>query len=210
MHGLVMFGVAVGLSLATLAGPRRPEAPPLSEPLQALAKACEKRRGVAVEAFERHLARKQSAAWTVAVVGEDDATRQAMVQEIAKAIGVPVITVDPGTLVGKYIGETEKNLDGLLRTAEAQGAVLLFDEADALFGKRTEVKDAHDKYADEAASTIPARVREAQVMVFVGLRTEVPRTEGSRDAVVVVPEPQDEAKVAKPPWRALCWPPRAD
>ena len=210
MHGLAMLGLALGISAAMLAGPRKPEPPPLSGPLRALAKACEKRRGVSVKAFERHLVRKQSAAWTVAVVGEDDATRRAMITKIAKTIGVAVTTVEPGDVVGKSIGETEKNLDGLLQTAEEQGAVLLFDEADALFGKRTKVEDAHDKYADEAASTIPARVREAQVMVFVGLRSAVARSEGQRDAVVVVPEPDQEAKSAKPPWRTLCWPPRAD
>lgn len=210
MHGLAIGGLALGLSVAMLAGPRKPETPPVSEPLRALAKVCEQRRGVSVEAFERHLARKGSAAWTVAVVGDDDAARRDMVMQIAKGIGVSVITVDASKVVGKFIGETEKNLDALLKTAEEQGAVLLFDEADALFGKRTEVKDAHDKYADEAASTIPARVKKAQVMVFVGLRTKVPRLDGRRDVVVDVPKPEDEAESAKPPWRALCWPPRAD
>ena len=48
----------------------------------------------------------------------------------------------------KYIGETEKNLRAVFDAAEASGAVLLFDEADALFGKRSEVKDGHDRYAN--------------------------------------------------------------
>ena len=51
-------------------------------------------------------------------------------------------------MVSKYIGETEKNLGRLFEAAEAGGAVLFFDEADALFGKRSEVKDSHDRYAN--------------------------------------------------------------
>ncbi len=181
----------------------------MSTSLKSLAKVCEKQRGISAEAFERHLARKASAAWTMAVVGEDPGARRAMVDTIAKAIGAPVITVDAGKLVGTYIGETEKNLSRLLKTAEQKGAVLFFDEADALFGKRAEVQDAHDKYGDEAASTIPARVRDAQTMVFVGLRSKVPRTEGLRDAVVAAPKPSAESKPVAPPWRSVCWPPRA-
>ena len=52
------------------------------------------------------------------------------------------------TLVSKYIGETEKNLRTVFDAAERSGAVLFFDEADALFGERTDVKDAHDRYAN--------------------------------------------------------------
>jgi hypothetical protein len=56
--------------------------------------------------------------------------------------------VDLAGVVSKYIGETEKNLDRIFRAAEGSGAVLFFDEADALFGKRSEVSDAHDRYAN--------------------------------------------------------------
>lgn len=56
--------------------------------------------------------------------------------------------IDLNMLVSKYIGETEKNLDRLFRTAGIAGAILLFDEADALFAKRSEVKDSHDRYAN--------------------------------------------------------------
>ena len=51
-------------------------------------------------------------------------------------------------VVSKYIGETEKNLEPYLREAPTSNAILFFDEADALFGKRSEVKDAHDRYAN--------------------------------------------------------------
>ena len=70
----------------------------------------------------------------------------------ARAIGHvlqrSVFSVDLSRIVNKYIGETEKNLDMVFLEAEQAGAILLFDEADALFGKRSEVKDAHDRYAN--------------------------------------------------------------
>lgn len=59
--------------------------------------------------------------------------------------------VDLLRVVGKYLGETEKDLDAAFRAAEQADAVLLLDEADALFGKRTDVKDNHDRYAKEIA-----------------------------------------------------------
>lgn len=56
--------------------------------------------------------------------------------------------IDLAAVVSKYIGETEKNLERIFRAADRGDAVLLFDEADALFGKRSEVRDAHDRYAN--------------------------------------------------------------
>ena len=69
-------------------------------------------------------------------------------QAIARRLGVDVFAVDLSRLVSKYIGETEKHLDSVFNDAERSGSVLLFDEADALFGKRSEVKDSHDRYAN--------------------------------------------------------------
>lgn len=69
-------------------------------------------------------------------------------QIIAEELGVELFQVDLAKTVSKYIGETEKNLDIVFDAAEKASAVLLFDEADALFGKRTEVRDAHDRYAN--------------------------------------------------------------
>ena len=67
---------------------------------------------------------------------------------IANEVELDLYRIDLATLVSKYIGETEKNLKRLFDAAETSGAVLLFDEADALFGKRSEVKDSHDRYAN--------------------------------------------------------------
>jgi len=67
---------------------------------------------------------------------------------IAGALDLDLYRIELSGVVSKYIGETEKNLQRIFQAAEASGAVLLFDEADAIFGKRSEVKDAHDRYAN--------------------------------------------------------------
>src|SRR5262249_10600802 len=71
------------------------------------------------------------------------------------------------TVVSKYIGETEKHLGQLFDDAEANNAALLFDEADALFGKRTETRDAHDRYANIATSYLLQRVDAYEGVVFL-------------------------------------------
>jgi SpoVK/Ycf46/Vps4 family AAA+-type ATPase len=67
---------------------------------------------------------------------------------IANALGLDLYKIDLSGVVSKYIGETEKNLDRIFRAAENANAILFFDEADALFGKRSEVRDSHDRYAN--------------------------------------------------------------
>ena len=67
---------------------------------------------------------------------------------MAHALNADLLVVDLSRVVSKWIGETEKNLSGVFDSAERAQAVLFFDEADALFGKRTEVSDAHDRYAN--------------------------------------------------------------
>lgn len=67
---------------------------------------------------------------------------------LASAQGLDLFRVDLASLVSKYIGETEKNLAGLFEQSQESAGMLLFDEADALFGKRSEVKDAHDRFAN--------------------------------------------------------------
>jgi SpoVK/Ycf46/Vps4 family AAA+-type ATPase len=67
---------------------------------------------------------------------------------IANELGLPLFRIELAGVVSKYIGETEKNLDRVFEAATDSNAILFFDEADALFGKRTEVKDSHDRYAN--------------------------------------------------------------
>jgi SpoVK/Ycf46/Vps4 family AAA+-type ATPase len=81
--------------------------------------------------------------------GTGTATGKTMAAEVlAGDLNLALYRIDLSSLVSKYIGETEKNLRGVFEAAEQGGAILLFDEADALFGKRSEVKDSHDRYAD--------------------------------------------------------------
>ena len=78
-----------------------------------------------------------------------------------------VYRVDLSRLVSKYIGETEKNLDKIFNTAEQKNWILFFDEADALFGKRTNVKDSHDKYANQEVSYLLQRIEEYPGLVIL-------------------------------------------
>ena len=77
---------------------------------------------------------------------------------IANELGLALYRIDLSAVVNKYIGETEKNLRKLFDAAEEAGAILLFDEADALFGKRSEVKDSHDRYANIEVSYLLQRM----------------------------------------------------
>jgi SpoVK/Ycf46/Vps4 family AAA+-type ATPase len=77
---------------------------------------------------------------------------------LGKYTGRDVFRVDLALVVSKYIGETEKNLAGLFDKAEHKDWILFFDEADAIFGKRTGVRDAHDKYANQEVSYLLQRI----------------------------------------------------
>jgi hypothetical protein len=77
---------------------------------------------------------------------------------VARELGLDLYRVDLSAVVSKYIGETEKNLERVLSAAERTDAVLLFDEADALFGRRSEVKDSHDRYANIEVAFLLQRI----------------------------------------------------
>jgi hypothetical protein len=77
---------------------------------------------------------------------------------IAKDLELDLYKIDLSTIVSKYIGETEKNLEKIFNEAESSNAILFFDEADAIFGKRSEVKDAHDRYANIEVSYLLQRM----------------------------------------------------
>ncbi|MFD2114147.1 AAA family ATPase [Paenibacillus yanchengensis] len=79
---------------------------------------------------------------------------------MAKEMDAELYRVDLSRVVSKYIGETEKNLRAIFDQAQQSGAILFFDEADALFGKRSEVKDAHDKYANMETAFLLQKMEE--------------------------------------------------
>jgi SpoVK/Ycf46/Vps4 family AAA+-type ATPase len=81
---------------------------------------------------------------------------------LANVLGWPLYRVDLGKLISKYIGETEENLNRLFDAAHGQPMVLQFDEADSVFGKRGEIKEARDRYANMEVSHLLARVESHQ------------------------------------------------
>jgi hypothetical protein len=96
--------------------------------------------------YEKTVARTQGL--KVLFAGESGTGKTMAAQVLAAELGLEIFRVDLATIVSKYIGETEKNLDRIFGAAEGSNAILFFDEADALFGKRSEVSDSHDRYAN--------------------------------------------------------------
>ncbi len=86
---------------------------------------------------------------------------------LATQLGLPLYRVDLAAVVSKYIGETEKNLAALLARAEHSEIVLLFDEADSLFGKRTDVKDSNDRFANSQTNYLLQRIEFYRGIVFL-------------------------------------------
>jgi hypothetical protein len=94
-----------------------------------------------------------------ALFAGDSGTGKTMAAEVlARELRLDLYRIDLSQVVSKYIGETEKNLKRVFDAAEDGGAILLFDEADALFGKRSEVKDSHDRYANIEISYLLQRM----------------------------------------------------
>ena len=96
--------------------------------------------------------------------GESGTGKTMAAHAVASELATDLFAVDLAQIVSKYIGETEKNLDIIFDDAERAGAVLLFDEADALFGKRSAVSDAHDRYANIEVAYLLQRMQQ-----FAGL-----------------------------------------
>lgn len=93
--------------------------------------------------------------------------QQTALNFISQLADVKIKTIDLSTLISQYIGETEKNLNILLSKVIKTTPVLFFDEADALFGKRTDVKDAHDKYANQEVSYLLSHFEEYPGIVVI-------------------------------------------
>lgn len=95
---------------------------------------------------------------TVLFAGPPGTGKTMSAEVIAAELGLDLYKIDLSTIVSKFIGETEKNLDRIFNEAESSNAILFFDEADAIFGKRSEVKDAHDRYANIEVSYLLQRM----------------------------------------------------
>jgi hypothetical protein len=131
--------------------------------------------------------------------GESGTGKTLAAEVLAHTLQLDLYRIDLSAVVSKYIGETEKNLRQVFDEAENSGAVLLFDEADALFGKRTEVKDSHDRYANIEVSYLLQRME-----AYHGLAVLTTNLKSSLDTaflrrlrfVVQFPFPDQEQRLA--------------
>jgi vesicle-fusing ATPase len=114
---------------------------------------------------------------TALFAGESGTGKTLAAEVLANELDLDLYRIDLSTTVSKYIGETEKNLRRLFDAAECSGAVLLFDEADALFGKRGEVKDGHDRYANLEVAYLLQRMESYRGLAILttNLRSNIDR-----------------------------------
>jgi hypothetical protein len=130
-----------------------------------------------------------------ALFAGDSGTGKTMSAEVvAGELGLDLYVIDLSTVIDKYIGETEKNLDRIFAEADRVNGVLLFDEADAIFGKRSDVKDSHDRYANVEVAYLLQRMElfDGVAILTTNLRSNVDDAFTRRlDAVVDFPMPDD-------------------
>ncbi len=169
-----------GARLGSLAQPLREEIPDqalvlpraLGDELQHLLARCRHREGLE-RGLGASIRTRYQAGVRCLLVGPSGTGKTLAAGWLATRLGLPLYRVDLASVVSKYIGETEKNLAALLARAEHSEIVLLFDEADALFGKRTDIKDSNDRFANSQTNYLLQRIE--------GYRGIVLLTSNSRD-----------------------------
>ncbi|WP_409003450.1 ATP-binding protein, partial [Streptomyces ipomoeae] len=134
--------------------------------------------------------------------GESGTGKTLSAEVVAAELGLDLYVVQLSSIVDKYVGETEKNLERIFTEADRTDAVLLFDEADAVFGKRSEVKDSHDKYANMESAYLLQRLEsfDGIALLTTNLRANIDEAFTRRlDMVVDFPFPDPEQRLAL--WR---------
>jgi hypothetical protein len=152
--------------------------------------------------YERTVARTQGL--KVLFAGESGTGKTMAAQVLAHGLGLELFRIDLATVVSKYIGETEKNLDRIFTAAEGSNAILFFDEADALFGKRSEVSDSHDRYANIEVAYLLQKMESypGAVVLATNFRRNIDDAFLRRLDFVIdfpFPEPEDRVRI----WRLL-------
>ena len=150
--------------------------------------------------YERALAQNQGI--KVLFAGDSGTGKTMAAQVLAAELGLEIFRVDLATTVSKYIGETEKNLDRIFAAAEGSNAMLFFDEADALFGRRSDVGDAHDRYANLETAYLLQRMEgyPGAVILATNFRQNIDEAFLRRLDVVIdfpFPDEQDRERI----WR---------
>ena len=134
--------------------------------------------------------------------GESGTGKTLSAEVVAAELGLDLYVVQLSSIVDKYVGETEKNLERIFTEADRTDAVLLFDEADAVFGKRSEVKDSHDKHANMESAYLLQRLEsfDGIALLTTNLRANIDEAFTRRlDLVVDFPFPDAEQRRAL--WR---------
>lgn len=134
--------------------------------------------------------------------GESGTGKTLSAEVVAAELGLDLYVVQLSSVVDKYVGETEKNLERIFAEADRTDAVLLFDEADAVFGKRSEVKDSHDRYANMESAYLLQRLEsfDGIALLTTNLRANIDEAFTRRlDLVVDFPFPDPRQRLAL--WR---------
>ena len=137
----------------------------------------------------------------VLFTGESTSGNTFTANYLANYLDRSVFRIDLSALVSKYIGETEKNLLQVFEDADSQDAILLFDEADSLFGKRTEVSTAHDRYANLDSSYLLERIEVYPGLVILATN----HRENVDDTLLHIVNWQVDLNSPVPPPRLSLW-----
>ena len=103
----------------------------------------------------------------ILVTAKTPGQRRRLAEGVSTELNRQLVRIDLGQVASKYIGETEKNLRTIFADAESSGAILLLDEADALFGQRTDVKNSHDRYANQEVSYLLNRIEHSPAVIIL-------------------------------------------
>nr|WP_256448106.1 ATP-binding protein [Lysobacter sp. MMG2] len=128
---------------------------------------------------------------------------------VARKLGIQILRIDLSRVVSKYIGDTEKNIDRVFEDAQRSGSALLIDEADALLGKRSEVKDAHDRYANIEVAYLLQRMEayEGLAILTTNLRQNLDAA-FLRRLRFIIDFPRPDAEARERIWQR-CLPPQS-
>jgi len=160
-----------------------------------------KQRNRIIEGFGLPDKMKRGVGISALFAGKSGTGKTMAAQVIANDLKLDLYRIDLSAVVGKYIGETEKNLDRLFdAAADDSNAILLFDEADALLDKRSDVKDAHDRYANMPIAYLLQRIESYQGLVILSTNSKesLDKTFLRRIRFIVdfpVPEREERKKV---------------
>lgn len=198
--------ITEGVGLAGLAEPIFDEIPDdamvtttlLRRDLELLLSRCEAREGLGENLGSAVRARLRPGVRAM-FVGPSGTGKTLAASWLATRLGLPLYRVDLSAVTSKYIGETEKNLAQLLARAEHEEVILLFDEADSMFGKRTDVKEANDRFANAQTNFLLQRIEsfDGIVLLTSNSRTRIdPAFTRRLDAVIEFPLPGPEERRA--------------